>query len=140
MKFLLDTCVISEFVKPYPNPVVDNWLDQMEDDALYLSVLTLAEINYGITLLGDSAKARYLHDWLNHNLLGRFSSRLLHINKEVALEWSRQKAMCKKSGHPRPLIDLLLAATAMVNGLTIATRNVSDFNGLNVSIFNPWES
>ena len=140
MNFLLDTCVISEFTKPFPDSVVVEWvMNGIDEDECYLSVLTLGEIVNGITLLDNHAKARRLRDWFANDLLERFDGRILHIDESIAIEWGRQKAMCKKSGNPRPAADLLIAATAMVNGLTIATRNVSDFSGLDVSIFNPWD-
>ena len=139
MKFLLDTCVISEIIKPRPNPVVEHWIDKYDEKAFYLSVLTLGEINHGILLLGDSTKASRLRDWFENDLPERFAGRFIHVDKAIALEWSRQKAACKKSGRPRPEVDLLLAATAIVNGLTIATRNTADFDSLEVPVFNPWE-
>jgi len=139
MKFLLDTCVISEITKPHPDKVVVDWLAKPGENTYFLSVLTLGEVNYGITLLGDGARASRLRDWFENILRKNFAGRFLHVDDRVALEWSRQKAVCKKSGHPRPELDLLLAATAVANGLTIATRNVSDFNGLDVSVFNPWK-
>ena len=139
MKFLLDTCVISEITKANPKMVVVNWLKNTGENTHYLSVLTIGEINRGILLLGDCEKASRLRGWFEGDLLKNFTGRFLPVDERVAFEWSRQKTAHQKSGRPRPEVDLLLAATAIVNGLTIATRNTADFDSLEVPVFNPWE-
>jgi len=138
MNYLLDTCVVSELIKPYPDSAVTNWVRDTDEDALYLSVMTLGEIEKGIALLGNTARMRYLRNWLNNDLWERFHERTLHIDEAVALEWGRQFALCEKNGRPRPVVDMLLSATAVTHGLTIATRNTSDFDSLVVPVFNPW--
>ena len=139
MNYLLDTCVISEFAKPKPNPVVVSWVRAADEDALFISVITLGEIKKGIIRLGDTACARYLREWFENDLKERFHNRTLYVDEAVALEWGRQSAVYEKKGYPRPTVDLLLAATAVVHSLTIATRNTSDFDTLIVPVFNPWE-
>ena len=140
MTYLLDTCVISEFVKPSPNPVVFDWVKNADEEALFISVMTLGEIEKGIILLGDTARARWLRDWFDNDIWERFHGRILPIDEAIAFEWGRQQAKFIKIGRPRPVVDLLLAATAISHGLAIATRNTADFDPLMVPVFNPWEN
>ena len=138
--FLLDTNVISELVKPRPDPTVTRWIDATDESLLWLSVLTLGEIRKGIVSLPDASRRVSLETWLDHELVLRFAGRILVIDQAIADRWGRiaAKAVARKS--PLPVIDGLLAATAMQHNLTLVTRNTKDVAVTDVAVFNPWTS
>jgi len=136
--FLLDTNVISELVRPRPEPRVQAWIRNTDEDLLHLSVLTLGEIRKGITLLRDSSRRVALEAWLNSDLALRFAGRILPIDQSVADRWGRLAAQAG-SKLPVPVIDGLLAATALHFNLTLVTRNTADVIATGVPLFNPWE-
>lgn len=136
MSWLLDTNVISELSRPAPEAKVAQWLSAHEDE-LFLSVLTLGEIQKGISNLTDSRRRRRLASWLDHEIRPWFAGRLLPVDERVAVGWGRMQA---QAGHPLPAIDSLIAATALEHGLTLATRNTADMARTGVSLFNPWEA
>lgn len=138
MNYLFDTCVISEVIRAKPDAKVLRWLEQVPDDRIYLSVLTLGELRKGILRLDDTRKARRLQLWLDTEVRARFQARLLPIDAEVALEWGKVCAEAERSGHPRPSIDALLAATAITHHLTLVTRNTADIAHTRAEVFNPW--
>lgn len=135
--FLLDTNVISEMVKPKPHPGVMQWISSADESLLYFSVVTLGEIRKGIASRPDAARKAQLESWLRE-LLSRFSGRILPIDLAVADRWGRLAGSCKARGLVLPVIDGLLAATALHNDLTLVTRNVSDVQSTGADIFNPW--
>ncbi len=140
MNVLLDTCVISELIRPRPAAPVISWLDSIYEEHLYLSVVTLGELCKGIMRLDQNTRqAGRLQEWLDHDLAQRFQGRILPVDSSIALEWGRLCAAAEQSGRPRPVIDCLLAATARVHGLTLATRNTTDFADTGVAVFNPWQ-
>jgi predicted nucleic acid-binding protein len=139
MKFLLDTCLLSELVKPRPDPAVIAWVDQQDESRLFLSVLTLGELRKGVERLKDGGKRIRLGQWIDEALLPRFATRLLAIDSDVAEQWGRITAQANAKGFVLPVIDGLIAATGLVHGLTVVTRNVSDIQISGVSVFNPWE-
>ena len=135
MSWLLDTNVISEIRKGRRgDPGVVRWATGRQDDA-WLSVLTVGEIRRGIELKRrkDEVTARHLDVWLQ-GLLGSFESRILPVDARVAELWGRLNVP-----DPRPTVDTLLAATALVHGLTLVTRNVGDFAGTGVKVLNPFD-
>ena len=134
--FLLDTNIISELVKARPEPRVTAWIENIDESLLYLSVLTLGEIRKGITSLGDGARRVSLEAWLDGDLALRFSDRILSIDLDVADRWGRIAGNTRKK--PLPVIDGLLAATALHYDLTLVTRNIADITGSGVAVFNPW--
>ena len=138
--FLLDTNVISELVKPRPDPTVARWIDATDESLLCLSVLTLGEIRKGMASLPDAFRRVSLEAWLDHDLVLRFAGRILVIDQAIADRWGRiaAKAVARKS--PLPVIDGLLAATAMQHNLTLVTRNTKDVAVTEVAVFNPWTS
>jgi predicted nucleic acid-binding protein len=138
--FLLDTNVISELIKPTPDPTVTRWIDATDESLLWLSVLTLGEIRKGITLLPNASRRISLETWLDHELALRFADRILAIDQTVADRWGwiAAKALAAKS--PLPVIDGLLAATALRHNLTLVTRNIRDVAATGVAVFNPWTS
>ena len=136
--FLLDTNVISELVKAKPEPRVAGWIENIDESLLYLSVLTLGEIREGITSLRDGARRLSLEAWLDRDLALRFSDRIISIDLDVADRWGRIAGNARKK--PLPVIDGLLAATALHCDLTLVTRNIADIAGSGVAVFNPWEA
>ena len=138
MTFLLDTCVISELVKSRPDENVVRWIDSVDERRLYLSVLTLGELEKGITKLQASQRKDDLREWLEHDLTARFEGRILPVDFAVAAAWGTLQGEAERSGKKLPVIDSLLAATAEIHQLTIATRNVADFERCSDAIFNPW--
>ncbi len=138
MTFLLDTCVISEMVKARPNLAVVRWIDSVEEGKLFLSVLTLGELEKGIAKLQDVSRKDVLREWLEQDLAERFAGRILPIDTSVAVAWGKMQGEAERNGNKLPVIDSLLAATAQTNGLTLATRNVVDFERCGSRVFNPW--
>ena len=136
--FLLDTNVISELVKAKPEPKVTNWIDSVDENLLYLSVLTLGEIHKGIALLRDAPRRVALEAWLNSDLALRFAERILSIDGAVADRWGQLAADAAEARTPLPVIDGLLAATALHQNMTLVTRNTKDIVVTGVPVFNPW--
>ena len=139
MRYLLDTCVVSELVKPRPEPKVVRWIDAIEEGKLFLSVLTLGELEKGIAKLPDSPRRDLLREWLEQDLNERFARRILSVDGAVAVVWGRMQGEAESVGTKLPVIDSLLAATAQVHHLTLASRNVADFERCGAAVFNPWE-
>ena len=140
MKYLLDTCVISELVSKRPNKTVIDWIDSIDDEHIYLSVITIGEIKKGIEKLPDSARKEQLAEWLEENLLSRFQGRIVGVETSVMLNWGTLTAKLEQQGTPMPAIDSLIAAIALHGNLTLVTRNIQDFQESNVTFFNPWTS
>ena len=137
MKFLLDTNTVSEWVKPRPNAGVIDWMGSIDDDLVFLSVVSLAEVRYGIERLAHGNRRRRLEEWLERELPLRFEGRILPVNQGIADAWGRIVALCASNGSPISAIDGFLAATAEVHGLTLVTRNVPHFTVLK-TVLNPW--
>ena len=135
MSYLLDTNVLSELRRKQPNKGVSAWFAQRPASSLYLSVLTLGELRKGIDGVQDEARKWALSDWLQNELSLFFLGRVLSIDEQVADRWGQLVAA---AGRPLPAIDSLLAATALVHGLHMVTRNAKDFEGLGLDVINPW--
>lgn len=140
MSFLLDTNVLSEVRRPQPDPNVLAWLDQVDEDRTYLSVISIAEIRRGIGLLDEGRRKRALAEWLEGDLLDRFDGRILPVDVPAALAWGDLMAESKQRGFALAAMDGLIAAHAVSRGLTLVTRNTRDFAGLKVELLNPWGS
>jgi predicted nucleic acid-binding protein len=140
MSFLLDTNVVSELIARRPDPKVIHWVESQDTESVFLSVITVGELNRGIQRLPDSRRKKALSDWLTGDLLIRFGDRILPLDVAVMMSWGALVARMEAGGQPIPAIDSLLAATASEHGLTVATRNVHDFKATGVSILNPWDS
>jgi len=139
MRYLIDSCVISELTKRTPNEAVIRWLEQQDSRSLFLSVISIGEIKKGIAKRGDDARARVLTAWLEKRILVSFAERIIPVDNAVALEWGRICGAAETQGRKRPAVDTLLVATAAVHGMTLATRNVKDMSGLGVEIVNPFD-
>jgi toxin FitB len=140
VNFLLDTNIISEWVKPKPNPGVVTWLAEVDEDRVFLSVVTLAELRYGIERLAAGKRRERLEDWLNHDLPLRFDGRVLPVDPLVADACGRVVARSEKAGRRLEAMDAFLAATAEVYHMTLVTHNNSDFALLINSLLDPWSS
>ncbi len=138
MSFLLDTCVVSERLKKEPNSRVLDWLDAQEATSLYISAISLGEIEKGIGLLPESSKKERLRRWVSEDLIPFFGSRLRGVGLRESIWWGGVFAELQLAGSKPSVVDSLIAATAVVNGLTLVTRNEEDFRNLKVAVFNPW--
>jgi len=138
VRYLLDTCVISEPTKKRPSRKVLTWLDVQEELSLFLSVLTLGELQKGISKLPRGRRKSQLHQWAAQELPRRFTGRILPIDQEVATRWGIMTGEAEQAGHPIPVLDGLLAATAVAAGLTLVTRNTPHMAHTGAVIFDPW--
>lgn len=138
MNYLLDTCLISELVKKEPNSAVISWLDEQDEQTLFLSVLTLGELQKGISKLPAGARRVELQAWAEHDLVERFTGRIIDIDLETAQFWGKLQGESEQRGESLPVMDSLIAATAMVHGLIVVTRNVKDIERCRARICNPW--
>jgi toxin FitB len=136
--FLLDTNVPSELTRPKPEPEVVQWLDDANDEHLFLSVVSLGEIFKGITVLPEGKRRQQLQYWVDETLRPWFDGRILPITESVAERWGVLAGECQLRGRPLKVADGLIAATALEHSLTLVTRNVKDFSDLGVEVLNLW--
>lgn len=139
MKYILDTCVISELAKPAPNKKVISWVTQNNEEDFYLSTLTFGELHKGISKLPPSKRKENLLQWVEYDLKERFKSRIIDIDLRVAKVWGEIQGQSEVKGRPMPTIDSLIAATGVTHNLIVVTRNTSDMEQSGVSLLNPWE-
>jgi len=137
MSYLLDTCVVSELSRPRPNPGVVAWMSEADVASLHLSAITIGEVRRGTLRLPAGKRRTSLSNW-SERLRRSFSGRLLPIDESVAPRWAEIAAHAEQSGRPGSFADGLIAATALDRGLTLVTRNVTDFEPFGVSLLNPW--
>ncbi len=138
MKYLLDTCVISELVKKKSNSNVIRWLESADDDSLFLSILTIGEIQKGISKLPDSNKKTFIQNWLDNDLINRFSNRIIDINIEIINIWGILIGKSESKGISIPTIDSLIGATAIAQNMTVITRNIRDIEKTGAKTLNIW--
>ena len=136
---IVDTCVISEIAKPEPDRNVLTWFESTPEQELWLSVVTLGEIQRGAALLPKSKRRIRLEGWLE-GLRAGFANRILPIDAETALTWGDLTAKAERRGRKAPAIDALIAASALRHDATLATRNLRDFEPLGVRLVNPWRA
>jgi len=139
MSWLLDTCVLSEYVKKQPELQVIDWLDAQDEQSLFISVISLGEIEKGIIKLqrSDLVRSQKLMTWLN-KVEQRFAGRILPIDRQVIRAWANLSGTAEADGYKLPVMDALLMAVAQCHGLTIVTRNIQDFKKF-PHLYNPWE-
>jgi predicted nucleic acid-binding protein len=137
--FLLDTNCISELVRPKPEPRVIEWMEAADEGLFYLSVLTLGEIRKGIAGLTQGKRRTHLETWLEVDLHARFLGRIMPVDSAIADRWGLLAAESKRKGKVLPVIDGLLAATALHHNLTVVSRNANDFKSAQVQVVNPWD-
>jgi predicted nucleic acid-binding protein len=138
VNFLLDTNVISEWANPHPDAGVLAWLAEADEDQVFLSVISIAELRHGIDRLPAGVRRRRLDAWLTEQLSLRFEGRLLVIDAETAKVWGRVMARGQAAGQPPGTMDAFIAATVLRNEMTLVTRNVADFETLGIRLGNPW--
>ncbi len=138
MRLLLDTNVLSEVTRPAPDARVLEWLDRLDEDRSFISVVSIAEIRRGVALMDEGRKREALAEWLTRDLPQRFEQRVLPVDEPVALAWGDLMGLAKRRGRGLSSMDGLIAATAIARRLTLATRNTKDFEGFGVELFNPW--
>ena len=141
MDYLLDTCVLSECVRRKPNHRLKAWLrNAARTGGFYVSVITIGEIAEGIESLSeDDPRKSRLAEWFGSDILEAYRDRILDFDRETALVWGRIKGTTNRVGLVRPDLDAQIAATALVHGLTVATRNVNDMAHAGVAVVNPFE-
>lgn len=140
MNYLLDTNVVSEWTRPAPNLTVLHWLDEIDEDRVFMSVVTVAELRRGAALMVAGRRRTELDRWFREELPARFERRLLPIDRPIAESWGDLMAQARQQGFGLSLMDAFLAATAQVRDLTLVTRNVRDFSRLGLTLLNPWET
>lgn len=138
MSFLLDTNAVSEWVKPRPDPGVVAWLAEADEDRIFVSVVTLAELRHGIERLAPGQRRKRLDAWLTDELPDRFGERILPIDLSIADAWGKLVVRREALGRPIGTMDAWIAATAQVHALTLVTRNLRDFEAVVDDVVNPW--
>ena len=138
MSFLLDTNVLSEPMKERPNSGVLTWLSQANEDEVFVSVVTITELRYGVERLATGKRRERLDSWLRKDLIARFDGRILPVDLRIADACGGLMARSESMGRPLEARDAFIAATAEVHGLTLVTRNTSDFEPTLKAIVSPW--
>lgn len=141
MSFLLDTCILSKLrkIKTYPNEQLESWFSKYPEIEYYISSLTIGEIQKGISKLNqhENKNKMILTEWLLGELIPRFEGRILPIDVQTAAIWGDLCGNAQSKGYLFPVIDSLLAATALQHHLILVTENTKDFERMNVKLFNP---
>ena len=138
MSWLLDTCVVSELIRPRPKASVVSRVRERDENELFLSVITIGELEKGIAKLRASPKRIALEQWVRRELADRFRDRLLVIDSGVAALWGAMVGVSEARGRPLPVIDSLIAATSLQHDLTVVTRNMDGLERCGARCFNPW--
>lgn len=138
MRLLLDTNVLSEVTRPAPVARVLGWLDELDEDRSFISVVSTAEIRRDVSLMDEGRKREALAEWLARDLPQRFEQRVLSVDDAVALAWGDLMGFGKRRGRGLSSMDGLIAATAIAHELTLATCNTKDFEGFGLELFDPW--
>jgi predicted nucleic acid-binding protein len=136
--WLLDTNIISELRRPKPEPKVTEFIRSQPIEGLFVSIVTFAEIRFGIELLPDATRRSDLNDWLAHKVRSLFGQRVLAISEDVMFKWRLQVEDGRKAGHTFSQPDLIIAATAQHHGLTVVSRDTKEYVAARVDVFNPW--
>lgn len=139
MNFLLDTNVVSEAMRKQPNARVLNWIAGQIEESLFISAITVGELRRGSLALGDGKKRKALLRWIENGIKVEFAGRILPVDSAVMERWADLEVSTMKAGRRLPVMDSLLAATALAHGLTLATRNIPDFEAADVTLLDPWQ-
>jgi predicted nucleic acid-binding protein len=138
VSFLLDTNVVSEATRPQASRAVLDWIGSQEPESLFISAITLGELRRGALLLPSGTKRKALLRWIETDIQEAFAGRILPVDALVMEHWAQLEASTTKAGCRLASMDGLIAATALAHELVLATRNLSDFSGRGVPLFNPW--
>jgi len=141
LKYLLDTNIISEFVSKKPNQKVLDYINLLDENDIYLSVITIGEIRFGIEKLDkehQSKKIEMLSNWLDNDLMQRFEGRIVNIDKQTMLKWGEINGQLQKMGRPIPIMDSLIASSCLAEGFVLITRNTKDFYSFEMEMVNPF--
>ena len=138
MKYLLDTCVISEMIRPQPDNNVISWIQNKNENSLYLSVLTFGEIEKGIEKTPDVTRKRRLKLWVEEDLKKRFEGRIIPIDLNISVKWGEIQGAAELLGNPMPSVDGLIAVSGLVHNCIVVTRNISDMEHSSAELLNPW--
>ena len=138
MKYLLDTCVISEIIRLHPDENVMSWLQSQNEDNLYLSVLTFGEIEKGIEKTSNETRKRRLKLWVEEDLRKRFAGRIIPIDLNISVKWGAIQGAAERVGKPMSTVDGLIAISGLIHNCIIVTRNISDMEESSAELFNPW--
>ena len=136
--FLLDTNIPSEIIRTNPDVRVNAWVHAQDDLTLHLSVVTIGELRKGLTVLPEGQRRSQLQEWLENDLIPWFGGRILPVTQRIADRWGRLSGMRQLAGHPLSMADGLIGSTALEHGLVVVTRNVRDYEGLGLTVLNPW--
>jgi predicted nucleic acid-binding protein len=136
--WLLDTNVLSELRRPRPEPKVLAFIKDKPLDLLYISSVTLAEIRFGIELVADAGRRGELSGWLTHRVRPMFEQRILPVSEDIMFKWRLLVEDGRKNGHTYSQPDLIIAATGLQHGLTIVSRDTSEFEKARTDVLNPW--
>jgi predicted nucleic acid-binding protein len=136
--WLLDTNVLSELRRPKPEPKVVAFVAAQPLERLYVSTVTLAEIRFGIELVDDANRRAELNDWLMHKVRPIFEQRVLPVSEDIMFKWRLLVEDGRKAGHTFSQPDLIIAATALEHGLTLVSRDASEYERARVPVFDPW--
>ena len=139
MRYLLDTCVLSELVKPKPEAAVVGWVEGQDEHRLFLSVITLGELHKGVAKLPAGRRREQLETWIEEDLAGRFRGRVLPVDSAVAATSGVILGEAEVGGRSLPVIDALIGATAKVHGCVVVTRNVADLERTGAEVLDPWQ-
>jgi predicted nucleic acid-binding protein len=139
-EWLLDTNILSELRRPKPEPKVVAFIAAQPLESLYVSAVTFAEIRFGIELLPDVGRRSELNDWLAHKVRPMFEQRVLQVTEDVMFKWRLLVEASRKAGHTFSQSDLIIAATAQHHGLTVVSRDTSDYAKARIAAFNPWQA
>lgn len=137
--WLLDTNVLSELRRPKPDRNVVEFVSSQSLDHLFISVVTFAEIRFGIELVNDAKRRVELDQWLDQRLRPMFAERVLEITEDILLKWRLLLETGRKRGHTFSEPDLMIAATALHHGLTVVSRDTAEYEKANVAVLNPWK-
>ena len=141
MKYLLDTNIVSEFVSKKPNQKVLDYISSLDEDDIYLSVITIGEIRFGIEKLDREhqfKKIAMLSSWLDNDLMQRFEGRIVDIDKDTMLKWGEINGQLQKIGRPMPIMDSLIASSCLAKEFVLITRNTKDFYSFEMEMVNPF--
>ena len=139
MNYLLDTCVLSEFTRRQPDARVIAWLDAMDEEQLFISAVTIGEVQRGIQRLPESRRKTELAVWMNNGLMARFAGRIVSMDAATMYLWGSLVARLEAAGQPIGVMDSLILASAVQHNLIIVTRNTADFTPGGAQVINPWD-